>query len=218
MTTPTTNYGWPKPLPTEYASIVAMNTLTDAMDASFKTVHDGMGAVIKPMLQMKLNASYSPGNLAVTYLASANGWEEIFNVPGTIPSANASPVILFPTTGIFTINAPGIYRFTYTINVGTYTSAAEGFWTIGIFDGNSIIVPRTKHTERMQTYTFGQGLHHSVLLKADTSGSPDIAVGTQNYRLGIMHDVPTPNVFISCKPTDLDPFFTVATVEYVRGL
>lgn len=220
MTTPTTNYSWPKPQPTEYASITGINALTDAMDTSIKSVADGMGAVIKPIVQMKLNGTVTPGNLSTTSLIGTNFWEEVFSVDGTV-SGGSSPTgqpIVFTTTGWITVYTPGIYRLTYTINVGTAPSAVEGWWMTSLYDANGIIVPRTRQVERMQTYTFGQGLHHSVLLKADTTGSPDLAAGTMSYKLAIRHDVNAASTFISCKPSDLDPYFSCATVEYVRGL
>lgn len=216
MTTPTTNYGWPKPDDTEYAAITGVNALTDAMDASIKSVADGMGAVIKPIVQMKLNGSVSPSGGSVRYLNGTDFWEEVFYVKGNVPGTAAdNQPIDFATDGYIVFSAEGLYRLTYTINVGTYTSG-NGLWTAGLYDINSILVPRTSICDRMQTYTFGQGLHLSTLLKADNTGTADLTINANRYKLGLFH--PIPAVSISCKPYDLDPYFSAATIEYVRGL
>lgn len=221
MTSPTANYGWPKPDSSENASILGVNAALDAMDASMNTVATNMGAVIKPIVMVKwVDPMITIPSSTNVNLVGYQDWETVFYVEGTIPGTLGpnSDQPFGPTTyGYVRVSTEGIYRLTYNLNMLSYTGATEGYWFSKLVNSNtSASVPRTRNIIRMQTHiSLGTSLYCTTLLKAASSGG-DLLLDT-NYNLIVFHYTGS-TVNIGMTHSFMDPYFSYFSLEYVRGL
>lgn len=226
MTTPTTNFGWAKPDPTEYATVGSYNTPLESMDASIKTKSNTVVPIIKAMgkwgiiksVYTVIGGSATPKLLNDTSAAPIEPfWKELWLAEGS----NAGS-FTFTTSGFLTFGAAGIYRLSYNIGQQVNSSIYEGWQTCGLYRySDNLLVPRTLQSEQMlsNTSTYYQTLSKSTYIRVTTGGDAVVSDGTDatKYCLGI-RQAASSNTSNITRRTSLDPYFSSFTLEYVRAL
>lgn len=220
MTTPTTNYGWLKPNPTEPADIRVINTLLDDMDADIKAVENSLTSKIYRLGQYRIKRKISmTGDGSVYMLTSSLNdlWEEEWVSAGNTGSWDMQG------TGKLSFSSPGIYRINYAFTASTYgTSTSSGTLSIGLYkSSDASLVRRAKVYHRSNTCDnvtnfFRTTAIGSVYVWAG-SGSDQCALST-DYQFGVQHTTTAGSVNMEFTPNDLVPFRSQLTIECVRKL
>lgn len=219
MTTPTTNYGWLKPDPSEAADIRVINTLLDDMDADIKAVQDSLSSNIYPLGQyrlMKKEGLAGGGTVSLITSTEPDLWSEDWYVPGNTGAWT------FPSTGKFQFTAAGIYRVHYSFTIPTITQAVtSGYSSIGIYDLSSNQVKRAKVYTRSNTTDNVTNFTRTTLLGSvyvwAASGSDQCLLNTE-YAIGIQQHTTSGTIQMNFTPNDILPFTAQVTLECVRGL
>lgn len=220
MTTPTTNFGWLKPNPTEPADIRVINTLLDAMDADIKAVENSLTSKIYRLGQYRLKRKISMGGSGTAFnlTSSLNDlWEEEWLSAGNTGNWT------FPGSGKLQFTAPGIYKINYLFTVATYqSSTTSGTVSIGLYTtSGGAQVRRAKTYHRSNTCdnvnnfprTTCQG---SVYVWAG-SGSDQCLLNTE-YNFAVQHTTTAGSINMLFTPSDLVPFKSMLSIECVRKL
>lgn len=220
MTTPTTNYGWLKPNPTEPADIRVINTLLDDMDTDIKAVETALGSNIYTMAQYRIKRQFtydgaSSGGAVTSSLDDL--WEEEWRVDGNTGNW------VFPGSGKLQFTEAGIYRLSYQWTIPTLAQAVtSGTVSVGLkvlSSGDQ--VPRTKSYIRSNTTDnvtqFPRTTVQGNFYVWAGPGSDQCLLNTEYYF--VVQTISTAgDVDMIISPNDLLPFRSQFTIECVRPL
>lgn len=220
MTTPTTNYGWLKPNPTEPADIRVINTLLDDMDADIKAVENSLTSKIYRLGQYRLKRKINMGGSgSVSMVTSSLNdlWEEEWLSAGNTGSWDMQG------TGKLSFSSPGIYKINYAFTASTYQlSTTSGTFSIGLYkSSDSSQVRRAKIYHRSNTCdnvtNFPRTTATGSVYVWAGSGSDQCALST-DYQFGVQHTTTAGSINMLFTPNDLVPFRSQLTIECVRKL
>lgn len=220
MTTPTTNYGWLKPDPTEPANITVIDTLLDDMDADIKAVETALGSKIYTMAQYRIKRKFTYDGAAAGagVTSSLNDlWEEEWRVDGNTGNW------VFPGSGKLQFTEAGIYKFGYQWTIPTLSqSVTSGTVSVGLHVvSSSNIVPRTKTYIRSNTTTnvteFPRTTCQGNYYIWAGPGSDQCLLNTEYY-FSVQTTSTSGDVDMIITPNDLLPFRSQLTIECVRPL
>lgn len=219
MTTPTTNYGWIKPDPTEPADIRVINTLMDAMDTSIKSVRDTLGSKVYRTAQYRIIRKITiSGGAVVSKLTSTvttNAlWEREWYDAGNIGGWDFQP------WGDLSFSSYGIYKISYQLSITGYTSGTtSGTVSVGLYKkSDDSLARRTKTYHRMNTM---DGFARNTIQGSfylDVSPTTDQVLVSTDYYIGVQQHTTAGTINIIFNPTDLEPFRSQFTLECVRDL
>lgn len=223
MTTPTTNYGWLKPNPTEPADIRVINTLLDAMDTSIKSVENTLQSNIYKAAQYRVKRKFTYSDDGFTaYPVSAPDTQDLWEEFWVTDKYNAGEWT-FPASGLLRFTAAGIYKITFNYTIPTYGSTTtSGTVSIGLHNtGTTNQVRRTKTYIRSNTCdnvtNFQRTTCQGAFYVWAGAGSDQCALNTDyDFRVQTMSSAGAVNMIVSV--TDLLPFRPQLTIECVRKL
>jgi hypothetical protein len=220
MTTPTTNYGWLKPNPTEPADIRVINTLMDDMDADIKAVSDTLTSKTYRMAQYRIKRKVTMTGDGTVWMATSSLndlWEEEWVSAGNTGSWDMQG------TGKLSFSSPGIYKICYLFTASTYVSSTtSGTLSIGLYkSSDSSQVRRAKVYHRSNTCDnvniFPRTTMHGAVYIWAGAGSDQCALST-DYQFGLQNRTTAGSIAMLFTPNDLLPFRSQLTIECVRKL
>lgn len=215
MTTPTTNFGWVKSDPGEKASIVALNSVMDDMDADIKTVSDAKSAKIYSMGQWQLDRRFAllasgSLNLLSDALPDSPIWEERWKQIDNTGNFTVDPY------GAIRFTQAGIYRVGFNATIYAYgTATTSGYVYSGLYTSTPTVVPTTGRTQRLNTR--GENPWCTITGNYFLSTAVNISTGV-DYFWALAQHTSGGAVGVSWDPDDQYPFDVRFSIECIRSL